>query len=309
MAISIQDHEITFVIQGPIQASKERSQLEGVTAKNIRGIRQHFPASPIILSTWKGQDTSGLDVDQLLLLDDPGQNTIYNNGVAQKLNNNRQLFGCAQGLRQVTTKYAVKVRSDNIIAGRGFVELYQQLADIPRQPQQRQLKQRVLTSSAFFISSHYGRPVYFHKSDLFDFGLTEDLQKIWPETLLPELYFDTRPHGFKIRPPATEQFFVLHWLSLLMGKKLEINNKVLEHAGLGSSFWPEFIAANLIVASPEELGLDVTKRFYQRGNIALEYDLKDWKHLAGLAAKPLDGKRAYRCYRYFSGKLLSNLLR
>lgn len=67
------------------------------------------------------------------------------------------------------------------------------------------------------------------------------------------------------------------------------------------------MANNLLMDCPENIGLDVTERFYKRGNLALEYDLKDWLYLNGQTRRPLDFKRLYRYYRYQEGKLLRKL--
>jgi len=301
--MKIDDKDISFVIQGPVSSFKGREQGEGITKKNISSIRQLFPKSTIILSTWKGQDTSQLNVDRTLLLDDPGSNDVFNDGEKQTLNNNRQLLSSHQGLLAVTTKYAAKVRTDNLISSRQFVYLYEQYSATKRDDKFCYLNNRVITSSTFFISSHAGLPVYFHKSDLFDFGETTDLLKIWPQKPVPELHFHKK-QGYKSRYPATEQFLFLHWFSQLTNKELHINSKSNDDAGLGKDFWNKFIANNLIVCEPSMLGLDVTERFYKRGNISLEYDLEDWKYLAGLSGKPIDLKRLHRKYRVLESHLL-----
>jgi hypothetical protein len=306
--VKIDDKDITFVLQGPVSSSKSRAQIEGVTEQNVASIRELFPSSTIILSTWKGQDVANLDVDKVLLLDDPGQNSVFNDNEEIKLNNNRQLHSAHQGLMAVKTRYAAKVRTDNIIKGRGFVDLFERFASAPRVPAISYLKNRVVTSSTFFISSHIGQPVHFHKSDLFDFGETQDLLKIWHDLPVPALHFSKRS-GYKSRYPATEQFLCLHWLSRLMNKKLFINTKAGDDAGLGPDFWRTFIAHNLIVCEPAKMGLDVTERFYQRGNIALEYDLDDWKYMAGLSGKPVDKKRLKRSLKNLEGRLLRRIFK
>ncbi|UPQ88091.1 WavE lipopolysaccharide synthesis family protein [Vibrio sinaloensis] len=304
--IQIADQDITFVVQGPVQASNDRSQISGITSECLSSIRRYFPASTIILSTWKGQPYQDLDYDQVIELDDPGSNSIYHDGKPQTLNNNRQMVSSHYGLKAVTTKYAVKIRSDNKLIGRQFVDLYRQYADLPRKEQYSLFKQRTLTSSTFFISSHHGRPVYFHKSDLFDFGLTEDLLTIWSSNWIEELSFKLRP-GYKARYATTEQFLTLNWLSKLLGKPLKIDNLTGEDAGLGADFWPKFIANNIIVDAPEKLGLDITERFYNRGNLALEYDLADWLYLNNQSDKPRDIKRLYRSYKNLTGSFLRKI--
>ncbi len=129
--IKIDDEAITFVVQGPVQASASRQQIAGITEQCLNSIRRFFPKSTIILSTWKGQPLDGLDYDQLLELDDPGANTVFYDGQPIKLNNNRQMYSTHMGLKAVQTPYAVKLRTDNLLTGRQFVELYEQYADLP----------------------------------------------------------------------------------------------------------------------------------------------------------------------------------
>lgn len=299
----IADKDITFVVQGPIQASADRKQISGVTEKCLRSIRDYFPESKIILSTWKGQPHQDLDYDLVLELDDPGPNFVYHGEERIQLNNNRQLHSSHMGLARVETKFAVKMRTDNLLSSRNFVELYEKYSGTPRASEYSLLNSRVVTSSTFFISSHVGRAVHFHKSDLFDFGETADLLKIWNGDFVPELRFNKVP-GYKSRYPATEQFLCLSWISRLLGKNYMLNTKAGDDAGLGQDYWKNFIANNLIVDLPENIGLDVTERFYKRGNLALEYDLKDWLYFNNQTNKPIDKKRLYRRYKELIGLTL-----
>ncbi len=288
--MNIKDKDITFVVQGPIQASKEREQISGITEQCLASIRHYFPESKIILSTWKNQDYSGLDYDQLLELDDPGSNDIFQDDQKVTLNNNRQIYSTHQGLKAVRTKYAVKLRTDNKLTSRKFVELYETYSKLIRNEKFSFFNSRVVTSSTFFLTSHSGQKVHFHKSDIFDFGETSDLLKIWREDFIPKLHF-SKVQGYKSRYPATEQFLSLNWLSKLVGKSLHINNKSGDDAGLGENFWDMFVANNLIVDAPEKIGLDVTDRFYDRGNLSLELDLTDWKQLNCIEKRTWDRKK------------------
>lgn len=304
--IVIDDSDITFVVQGPVQQTPGREQIEGITQRCLASIRQLFPSSTIILSTWENQPIEGLDYDVLVESVDPGSNKVFNDGTPLVLNNNRQLKSSNAGLAAVSSRYAVKLRSDNLLSGRAFVDTYCKYYDLPRAAKFQYFKQRIITSSAFFIGSHYGKTVHFHKSDLFDFGLTEDLLKVWPNKPIPEIHFELNS-GKKQRYPATEQFLTLSWLSDLLGEPLHINSKADDSASLPSTFWGDFIANNIIVDSPEALQLDVTERFYQRGNLSLEYDLEDWLALNHGSKPKLDKKRAERAFKQFCGRIARRL--
>ena len=52
----IQNKDITIVVQGPVDPVN--------TPKCIASIRKYFKGSKIILSTWEGTDTYGLDFDE-----------------------------------------------------------------------------------------------------------------------------------------------------------------------------------------------------------------------------------------------------
>lgn len=298
MPLAIANEDITFVVQGPVQASSDRKQITGITHQCLSSIRKHFPGSTIILSTWKNSSTESLEYDVLVESEDPGTNIVYNDDTPVTLNNNRQIVSTHNGLKKVKTQYAVKLRTDNLITSRQFVSTYEQYCELPREKALSFFKQRTLTTSTFFLSCHYGLPVSFHKSDLFDFGLTEDLLKIWPYKLINEPRFSLKA-GYKARYPATEQFLCVSWLSDMLDQDLYINNKADDHAGLTREFWPKFLANNMIIDSAEHLGIDVTERFYKRGNLSLEYDLQDWLVLNDRKSPPNDWKRLVRKYKCF----------
>ena len=306
--MKVQDQDITFVVQGPVQSTSDREQRQGITEKCLLSIKHYFPKSKIILATWEGQNHQGLVYDLVLELNDPGQNTIYHDDQQVLLNNNRQLYSTYMGLNQVRTKYAVKMRTDSLITGRGFVDLYEKYAELDKNPDYCLFNSRVVTSSTFFLSAHAGKATYFHKSDLFDFGETIDLLKIWDGHLVPEIHFESQP-GYKSRFPATEQFLCLGWLSRLLGKSYQIKAKAGDDAGLGEDYWKNFIANNLLVDCAERIGLDVTERFYHRGNLSQEIDLADWKEFVGLGQRPWDKKRIKRMFKKIEASTIRFLIR
>ena len=114
---------ISVVIHGPVQATPDRGMETGITEKAITSIREHLPGAHIILSTWPGQPTESLDIDELVISDDPGANIIaYDfDGTPLTENNNRQIVAVAAGLRKVKTPYAIKLRSDNYLLHSGFI--------------------------------------------------------------------------------------------------------------------------------------------------------------------------------------------
>jgi hypothetical protein len=55
--------ELTFVVQGKVQ---------GNTRRCLESIRQFYPQSKIILSTWVGEPFAGLEYDAVVQSEDPG---------------------------------------------------------------------------------------------------------------------------------------------------------------------------------------------------------------------------------------------
>ena len=172
----IDNKHITVVIQGPVIASNDRAMDEGITQKAISSIRDHLPGSTIILSTWYGQPIEGLDIDELVLNDDPGGNIIeYNtSGKPVFVNENRQIVSTKNGLHKVTTEYAIKLRSDNFLSSDNFKAL---LIKYKKRASQCELfEERVVINSMFTREVSRGFATVFHPSDFFYFGKTNDLR-------------------------------------------------------------------------------------------------------------------------------------
>ena len=62
--------DITFIIQGKI-CNKDKYHRES-TKHALKTIRKNFKKSQIILSTWEGEDVSGLEYDKVIFNKDPG---------------------------------------------------------------------------------------------------------------------------------------------------------------------------------------------------------------------------------------------
>jgi len=254
--------DIKVVVQGPVHSLHGRSQEIGVTKKSILSIKKYLPGAKIILSTWKGQSLDGLEFDDLIESKDPGFNIrqYKNDGTPKHYNNNRQIVSTLAVLKKVTTKYAVKLRSDNYLCGNDFVEL--QSAFTERCSEFKFLTERVVVCNTFTRKYAKGQRVAFHLSDFFYFGLTSDLLSIWDIPLIPD-YTPTDKHPYNLASPnylidCTQLF----WLSTLAKFNDEIH---LSH--LLDNTTPKIhqsnicFANNLIVASAKELGLNLGDKF------------------------------------------------
>lgn len=159
--------DISIVLQGPVDSIE--------TKKSIESIRRYLKGATIILSTWEGANVEGLDFDVLIENKDPGS-YMYCKKDKIYTNINRQLVSIKAGLEKVQTKYAFKLRSDLILTSDNFLKYFDKYED--KDPKYKFFKKSVLVSS--LTSKEYSdgvgnRPVPFHVSDWFYFGLTEDL--------------------------------------------------------------------------------------------------------------------------------------
>jgi hypothetical protein len=89
--------QISVIVQGAIDPK--------LTLPCLRSIRAHLPGAEIILSTWEGSKTEGLDCDLLVLNADPGgkKHDFVHDGVN---NTNRQLVSIQGGLAKASALIA-----------------------------------------------------------------------------------------------------------------------------------------------------------------------------------------------------------
>ncbi|WP_345886891.1 WavE lipopolysaccharide synthesis family protein [Shewanella algae] len=282
MAINFSD--ITVVVQGPVQSYQERAQETGITHKCLQSIREYLPGAKIILSTWEGQDCSGLEPDLLLLNQDPGGNIVAYDaaGKPQKLNFNRQIVSSAEGLKRVETRYAVKLRSDNFLTGKGFVAAQGKYP--VRKAADSYFQERVVVNTSYFRRYAEGQRVVRHPSDFFHFGLKEDLLKIWDLPLFADLEYDpsrsgqAQYHGAPLTCPHAEQIYCDIWLRRLDPAWPKLEHRHHFDAAMDEQ-WDRFMASNLLVLEPEQIGLGLIKRFIPKSKRPNEMSHLDWQLL------------------------------
>lgn len=210
----IEPRQVSVVVQGPIYDS------EDLTRRVLESARRQLPGAEILLSTWAGAPTEGLPCDRVLLSADPG-GLPHVHDPRFIHNTNRQIVTTRAGLQAASMPYAVKLRSEQLLTGRGFLKAF---GDFPRRGDDLAIfEQRVVIPNVYTINPTRGRYL-FHPSDWFTFGLTRDLLLLWDLPLTPEPesthYFERRPEerrrGFPemVRFPP-EQY---NWLTCLEKK-------------------------------------------------------------------------------------------
>jgi hypothetical protein len=208
----IDSKDISVVVQGVID------KLE--TPKCLKKIRAHLPGAEIVLSTWENSDFEGCVYDILVLSNDPGG--IIHNFASNQLNNsNRQLISTQNGIEKTTKKYCLKLRSDLVLQNARFLEYFDKFP--AADGNFKIFEHRILSSSIFAreFSCETKRPLPFHPSDFWLFGLTEDLKKYFSNTPTQngaELadynlkYPHKLPYANLFWQYAPEQYFCVAWV-------------------------------------------------------------------------------------------------
>lgn len=269
----IENRQISVVVQGPIAANHDRPQSEGVTRRSLEAIRCHLPGAHIILSTWKGSDTGGLDFDELVLSDDPGSSVImyYKDGRPHRVNVNRQIVSTMAGLQRVKTDYAMKLRADNVLHGDSCKTLFEVFPE--RAEKHRYLNDRIVIANLCAQAYSQGLPLPFFLCDFFYFGRTEDLRTFWGQPLVRDYVYREELKGKRQHPqypwPQTvvEQMLFVAFLNKFA--PVELTSKFGD-TGL-RDLSRQVVANNFIVCDREMLGLEVPERLAQRDGFPYTY--------------------------------------
>lgn len=216
--MSIKNFDISVVVQGGINRE--------LTQKCLKSIRKYLPEAEIILSTWEDSDVSGLDYDILVLNNDPGgikhDYAIYN--APRSMNNfNRQLVSTQNGVKKVSRKYILKLRTDLELTNAEFLNYWEEFSC--RDDNYKVFNHRVLSSCLYSrensCQSGTGYPTPFHPSDFWFFGETEDIKNYFlycpPQTKEEGgnwiFKYPTRvPYGTPQWRYSPEQFFCVKWV-------------------------------------------------------------------------------------------------
>ena len=269
--------KITVVLHGPVRSSAQRQMELGITEKAIATIREFLPGSHIILSTWRDQIVDKLDVDEIILSEDPGCNIIAfdANGYPFTENSNRQIVGIREGLKRVKTEYAVKLRTDNYLTGNGFIAQQQ---DFPvREPNFSFLKERVVVAHRYTKMMTDGYKISRHICDFFAYGRTQDLINMWDIELFEDYKLNPnllgRPQylGAPQRITSTEQKFTTRWISKF---RPEISPMKTHFDMTDHDIWMKILLNNLIVQDAKNLGLGSIKRLD-----TLKYRVNEMSHI------------------------------
>lgn len=187
----INDEDISIVVQGPILKESGYKITSELTKFICERLKELLPKSELILSTWQGEDITGINYDKVVLSLDPG-GTWFNYNDFDHLNNcNRLIVSTLAGLKLATRKYVLKVRSDLFLVSKNFLNYFYRFPLYNEE--YKFVNNRIIAFSLNTLHGHktsmftMERP--FHISDWAYFGYKNDLINLYDIPLVEEPEF------------------------------------------------------------------------------------------------------------------------
>lgn len=239
--------DVGVVIQGPVIGDSQGPEEQRHTQRVVTSVRRALPDSQVVLSTWQGADLRGLDVDTVVLNEDPGPVRLRGPSSWLSNNVNRQVVSTRAGLELLGRPLAVKLRSDLELVDDRALRLFRRWP--ARAPDVRVLRERILVPTFYSFSA---RRVYdrfpYQVSDWFHLGLHEDLLEVWSTP-----HWDVSQEWLLGRRTVSVEQWI--WMSLL--------NRHDEHAAFDRTDLLKHselsVVNNTVVLEPEDLGIRFLK--------------------------------------------------
>ena len=214
----IKSKKITVVFQGYIDPDMLGSGAKDGTdfLYNLQQTKSALPDAKIVLSTWNSFEfppeyntAAKLGVDKLILNPDPGGLPNIKFGYDTPNNANRQITSTRAGMALVTTKYALKLRTDSFLTDASLLSIYDEYLNTVRRdaPQSesntlnpkrktkaatslKAIKNKsgkknnkkyspIVVTSFFTIDPSVYEHMAYHVSDWVQFGRRKALQEYW----------------------------------------------------------------------------------------------------------------------------------
>ncbi|MCG6305577.1 WavE lipopolysaccharide synthesis family protein [Vibrio vulnificus] len=263
---NIVDKDISVVVQGKLYYGKKHTTIDV-----IKSIRNFFPNSEIILSTWEGDkipnEVKNI-IDNLILSKDPGDNS---QGI-KPLNINRQIVSSLAGLKSTNRKYVIKTRTDILFTSDNIMSLLSK--NLPKN-RKNAVSNGIILVSDITTRTHLKPNILqrkFHKSltympfwvcDFLYAGLREDIISIFDIPLYPDSYMieykDQKPpghqHDFKFTP---ETYLTINFMS----KNHHVNFEYsFDNNPSATEFYEKILIDNMLICNIYELGIDSAKYY------------------------------------------------
>ena len=208
----IKKEDITIIVQGAV--------ISDITGNALKSVRKHFRESHIILSTWENSNTEGLEFDEIVYSPEPMM-AIFNTEKNEYNHTNYQLVSTQRALEKVKTMYCLKLRTDCKVESDNILNFWDKYTK--RSMAYSFFAHKIIISSVYTrdFFDMTGVPMPFHPSDIFLFGLTDDLKDYFINTpLMSEkelgdwttLYSQKKPLDFLTYRYCAEQYYCFSWV-------------------------------------------------------------------------------------------------
>lgn len=257
----VPSNKISVVIQGPLHRASSEYGVE-IT---INSIKKWLPEAEIIVSTWVGEDTKGLNCHQLIV-SEPPEKLIDKNGNPNYLGH--QILSTQFGLALSTRAYVLKMRADHSLLNNDFC-IY---PDKVVKSEPFAFFDKKIIVSSLFLRDPLKVPFLFHISDLIQFGKRSDVIAFWSlkaPTLEEILQKNPRGHvglfgnysSSTLFKQAPEQTIIL---SLLKANGINVNLPYPCATNYKWFFiWEHVLAKNFQVVDASKSNVVYPKRFHK----------------------------------------------
>jgi hypothetical protein len=278
--MTVSSKDISVVVQGPIFGKLSDPPEVRLTQRCLESMRRHLPEAEVILSTWKGAATEGLNYDIHVENEDPGPISGVPLG---SVNVNRQIVSTRNGLQKTSRPYVLKFRSDMLFESANFLDAFDRFE--ARNPNLQLFRSRIVIPRYYSRNPRLNR-FFFHPSDLAAFGQREDLLLLWEIPLVNADSSSASPNIEKTKIDADlmkisgtflpEQYI---WLSALRKKfdmdypqDSQITPKLLADSEIS-------LVNNFIIVDFPQFGCSLPKYFNDNRAQFSTYSHWDWLRL------------------------------
>lgn len=241
--------EVSVVVQGPVVGGPDEPADQRVTKLALDSARAVYPDAEIILSTYVGTDSRGLDADHVIFSEDPGPVPSRDQILHIPNNVNRQIVTTRAGLKKASRPLAMKLRSDMLVVHDAPLTLFGSWP--ARADSLRLLSERVLVPTKYSFNPRRVFADYrflYAVSDWCHFGTRADLLDLWSAPS-----FDSSFEWLLgRRVVASEQWLWMSFLNRHDAGAAFDRPDALQHSELS-------IANNAILLEVEDLGVAFTK--------------------------------------------------
>ncbi len=292
--------DTTVLIQGSVL--DEESNISGDFCKYIRKTMASMPQCKFVLSTWEVDENKKSILKDLL---GPDAKVIYNEdpGALSKdihkhtitTNVNRMIVSTLNGLRNVSTKYVVKMRTDSYIFSDNILGKLGGIGSYARLPSYSLFDSYIVNCNLFARHHESYLPFLFHPGDIMMAGLTKDLITLFDvplaeKSLIELCYYRYSTCNMTLVP---EQFI---WLSCLkrnghnnirFSSNFEINSFAAKQS-------ENYYMTNFIPYTDKELGFCWPKyinQYKNKGRHTL-YIFDDWLYFYSTVVLRLKKKKS-----------------